>query len=151
MSSLRDPYGNFHLTRKAVTHCLKKHWDSISLRDPYSHFHLTGKAIVQCLKAHWDSISEPSRVGTLKLLDSFGAFLPFPKLGCSLALFLKRADQTLVHTALDEHKDGRTPGLDGLSANVYKTFELFLVPLIHHTYTYLLGWRSLQKSWSMGV
>ena len=36
---------------------------------------------------------------------------------------------TLVHRALDQQKDGPSPGLDGLLVKVYNTFEDFFVPL----------------------
>ena len=34
---------------------------------------------------------------------------------------------------------------------MYKTFESFFVPLMHHTYTYLLSGGLLDQTWSMGV
>ena len=56
-----------------------------------------------------------------------------------------------MHRALDQQKDGPSPGLDGVSAKVYKTFESFFVLLMHHTYAHLLGRGLLGSTWSMGV
>ena len=122
-----------------------------SLRDYYDQVHLTGKAIAHCLKEHWDSISEPSRVRTSKLADCLSKFLPFRKVKSSLPLFLKPANVTLVHTALDPQKYGPLPGLDGVSAKLYKTFESFFVPVMHHTDSSPLGGGLLYSAWSMGV
>ena len=47
----------------------------------------------------------------------------------------------LVHRALDQQKEGPSPGVDGVSAKVYKTFESFFVPLMRYTYSYLFGGR----------
>ena len=122
-----------------------------TLRDRYGQVELTRAAIARCLRDPWDAISEPSRVGRDKLARYLKQYLPLDKLKACLPLLLKPADLTLVRTALDQEKEGPSPGLDGVSAKVYKTFQSFFVPLMHHTYTYPLGGVPLGQGWSRGV
>ena len=119
-------------------HCRKQ---VSTLRDRCGPVHLRGTAIAQCLKEHWDLVSTPSRVGVDKLSEYLNKFLPLKKLKSSLPLLLRPADITLVHKALDQQKDGPSPGMDGVCAKIYKTFESFFVPLMHQTYAYLLWGR----------
>ena len=110
-----------------------------TLCDRCGQVHLTGTAIAQCLKEHWDSVSTPSRVGVDKLSEYLNMFLPLKKLKSSLPLLLRPANITLVLRLLDQPKDSPSPGMDGVSAKIYKTFESFFLPLMHQTYSYLLG------------
>ena len=80
-------------------------------------------------------------MGGGKLSEYLNKFVPLKKLKSSLPLLLWRADITLVHKALDQQKDGPSPLMDGLSAKVYKTLEFYFLPLMHQTYSYLLGGR----------
>ena len=56
-----------------------------------------------------------------------------------------------MHRAFDQQNDGPPRCLDGVSAKVYKTFESFFVPLVHHTCALLLWGGLVDKTWSMGV
>ena len=93
----------------------------------------------------------PSRVGVDKLSEYLNKFLPLEKLKSSPPLLLSPVDITLVHKVLDQKKEGPSPGMDGVFAKVYKTFESFFVPLMHQTYFYLLGGGLLDSAWSIGV
>ena len=90
-------------------------------------------------------------MGGGKLTTYLQKHLPLDKLKACLPLSLEPSDLMLVHRALDPQKEGPSPGLDGVSAKVYRTFESFFVPLMHHTHSYLLGGGLLDQTWSKGV
>ena len=77
--------------------------------------------------------------------------VPLGKVPKALPLLLNMEDCTLVHRALDLQKDGPSPSLDEVSPKVYRVFEDFFVPLMHHTYRYLLGGGELLHDCSVGV